>query len=51
MVEWTKRLPESLRSPFINDVLDRYRAVAVEKEGEENAFKFYQMTILLQALA
>jgi len=51
MVEWTKRLPESLRSPFINDVLDRYRAVAVEKEGEENAFKFYQMTVLLKALA
>ena len=50
MVEWTKRLPELLRSPFINDVLDRYRAVAVEKEGEENAFEFYQMTVLLQAL-
>ena len=33
MIEWTKRLPESLRSPFVNDVLDRYRAVAVEKEG------------------
>ena len=51
MVEWTKRLPESLRAPFINDVLDRYRAVAVEKEGEENTFKFYQMTVLLKALA
>jgi len=51
MVEWTKRLPESLQSPFINDLLDRYRAVAVEKEGEENTFKFYQMTVLLKALA
>ena len=51
MVEWTKSLPESLRSPFINDVLDKYQAVAVEKEGEENAFKFYQMTALLKALA
>jgi trans-aconitate methyltransferase len=50
MVEWTKRLPESLRSPFINDVLDKYQAVAVEKEGEENAFKFYQMTIMLKSL-
>jgi len=50
MVEWTKRLPESLRSPFINDVLDKYQAVAVEKEGEENTFKFYQLTIVLRAL-
>lgn len=51
MVEWTKRLPESLRSPFISDVLDRYRAVAVEKAGEENTFKFYQMAVLLKASA
>lgn len=51
MVEWTKRLPEPLRSPFINDVLDRYRAVTAEKEVEENTFKFYQMTVLLKALA
>ncbi len=49
MVEWTKRLPESLRSLFITDVLDRYRGVAAEKPGEENAFKFYQMTIVLTA--
>ena len=51
MVEWTKRLPESLRAPFINDVLDRYQAVVVEKEGEENTFKFYQITIVLKASA
>lgn len=51
MVEWTKRLPESLRPPFITDVLDRYQAVAAEKPGEENTFKFYQMTIVLTALA
>jgi trans-aconitate 2-methyltransferase len=50
MVEWTKRLPESLRSLFITDVLDRYQAVAVEKPAEENTFKFYQMTIVLTAL-
>jgi trans-aconitate methyltransferase len=50
MVEWTKRLPESLRSLFINDVLDRYQAVSAEKPGEENTFKFYQMTIVLTAL-
>ena len=48
MVGWTKRLPKPLQSPFINDVLDRYRAVAVEKDGEENTFKFYQMTVLLK---
>lgn len=51
MVEWTKRLPESLRSTFITEVLDRYRAATAEKLEEENAFKFYQMTIVLQALA
>jgi trans-aconitate 2-methyltransferase len=50
MVEWTKRLPESLRAQFINDVLDRYQDVAIEKEGEENTFKFYQMNIVLKIL-
>jgi trans-aconitate methyltransferase len=50
MVEWTKQLPESLRPLFITDVLDRYQAVAAEKPGEENTFKFYQMTLLLTAL-
>ncbi len=51
MVEWTKQLPESLRLNFVTDVLDRYRVVAAEQPGEENAFKFYQMTIALTALA
>jgi len=51
MVEWTKRLPESLRPLFITDVLDGYKAVAADKPGEENTFKFYQMTIVLTALA
>jgi trans-aconitate 2-methyltransferase len=51
MVEWTRQLPESLRPRFIGDVLDRYQAVAAEKPGEENTFKFYQMTIVLKALA
>ena len=50
MVEWTKRLPESQKVAFITDVLDRYRAVAAEKPGEENMFKFYQMTIVLAAV-
>jgi len=51
MVEWTKRLPEPLQSVFITEVLDRYRAVAAEKPGEQNTFKFYQMTIALVAVA
>lgn len=51
MVEWTKQLPESLRLDFVTDVLDRYRLVAAEEPGEENAFKFYQMTVVLSALA
>ena len=49
MVEWTKQLPEDLRLSFVTEVLDRYQAVAAEKPGEENAFKFYQMTIVLRA--
>jgi trans-aconitate 2-methyltransferase len=51
MVEWTKRMPESLRTLFITDVLDRYQAVAAETPGEENTFKFYQMTIVLTSLS
>ena len=51
MIEWTDRLPEALRSSFIDDVLERYRAVGVEQQGQENTFRFYQMTVLLKALA
>ena len=46
-VEWTRRLPEGERSEFINDVLNRYQAVAADQSGEENTFKFYQMDISL----
>ena len=49
-VEWTRRLPEAERPDFINDVLDRYRAVATDGSGEENTFKFYQMDISLLAI-
>jgi trans-aconitate 2-methyltransferase len=49
-VEWTRRLPEAERPEFINDVLDRYRAVAADGNGEENTFKFYQMDISLLAI-
>jgi trans-aconitate methyltransferase len=47
-VEWTRRLPEKERPAFIHDVLDRYQAVACDKPGEENTFKFYQMDIALR---
>jgi trans-aconitate methyltransferase len=47
LVEWTRLLPESERSAFILDVLDRYRSVAADRPGEENTFKFYQMNVLL----
>jgi trans-aconitate 2-methyltransferase len=46
-VEWTRFLPEAQRLVFINDVLDRYRAVAADRPCEENTFKFYQMDVLL----
>jgi trans-aconitate 2-methyltransferase len=46
-VEWTKFLPEGERLAFVTDVLARYRAVAAERPGEENTFKFYQMDITL----
>jgi trans-aconitate 2-methyltransferase len=49
-VEWTRRLPEAERPEFINDVLDRYRAIAADGTGEENTFKFYQMDISLLAI-
>ena len=49
-VAWTSRLPAAERTDFINDVLDRYRAVADEHSGEENTFKFYQMDISLIAI-
>jgi trans-aconitate 2-methyltransferase len=46
-VEWTRRMPETDRPEFINDVLDRYQSVAVDHAGEENTFKFYQMDVTL----
>ena len=42
-VEWTRRLPEESKAAFIDDVLDRYAAVA----GDEHTFRFYQMDIRL----
>jgi len=47
-VEWTRRLPESERLPFIDDALDRYRRIACAGPGEDHCFKFYQMDIVFQ---
>ena len=49
LVAWTDRLPETERTGFINDVLDRYRAVAADDSEEGHTFKFYQMDISLLA--
>lgn len=45
--EWTRFLPKADHPAFITDVLDRYQAVATDKPGEENTFKFYQMDVTL----
>ena len=48
-VAWTDRLPAAERADFVNDVLDRYRAVAADGSEEGHTFKFYQMDISLLA--
>ena len=48
-VAWTDRLPAADGADFINDVLDRYRAVAADGTDEEHTFKFFQMDISLLA--
>jgi trans-aconitate 2-methyltransferase len=45
LIAWTNRLPEAERPEFVDDVLDRYRALG--HAGEENIFKFYQTDIAL----
>ncbi len=47
-IEWSRMLPEAERPAFVTDVLDRYRAVAADRAGEQNTFKFYQMDIALK---
>jgi trans-aconitate 2-methyltransferase len=46
-VEWTRRLPDNDKSPFVNEVLDRYQLVAADGPSEKNTFKFYQMDVTL----
>jgi trans-aconitate 2-methyltransferase len=46
-VEWTRRVPDSEKPAFINDVLDRYQLVAAASPAESHFFKFYQLDISL----
>ncbi len=41
-VEWSKRVPESERPAFVDDVLQRYAEVA----GDNHTFRFYQMDVI-----
>lgn len=43
LVEWTRRLPDDEIAAFIDDALERYRAVV----GDDTTFRFYQMDALL----
>lgn len=47
LVAWTDRLPVAERTKFVDDVLDRYHAVAASHAGEENTFKFYQTDVAM----
>jgi trans-aconitate 2-methyltransferase len=49
-VEWTQFIPADEKLAFVNDVLDRYRAVTVDRPGEEDCFKFYQMDVSLSPI-
>jgi trans-aconitate 2-methyltransferase len=46
-VEWSKRVPESERHAFVEDVLQRYRREVCPQPEEQNVFRFYQMDIRL----
>ena len=48
LVAWTRYLPPVERPTFVDDVLNRYRAVAASGPGEENTFKFYQTDIAMR---
>jgi len=47
LVAWTRRLPEVERTVFVDDVLDRYRAITGDPAGAETTFKFYQTDFTL----
>jgi trans-aconitate 2-methyltransferase len=48
-VEWTQHVPERDWDAFIEDVLERYRAVAADGPQDADTFKFYQMEVELRA--
>ena len=43
LVAWTRRLPDDAVAPFVDDVLERYRAVV----DDDATFRFYQMDVVL----
>ena len=47
LVAWTQRLPETERTAFVDDVLDRYRSLTGDPAGAETTFKFYQTDFTL----
>lgn len=47
LVAWTQRLPETDRPVFVDDVLDRYRAITGDPAGAETIFRFYQTDFTL----
>ena len=47
LVAWTSRLAQSERAAFIDDVLDRYAALASEDPAARTTFRFYQMDVQL----
>jgi trans-aconitate 2-methyltransferase len=49
-VEWTRCLPDSEKTDFVSDVLDRYKGVAADTPAETHRFKFYQLDIALARL-
>lgn len=47
LVAWTQRLPERERAAFVDDALDRYRAITGDPPGAETTFRFYQTDFAL----
>lgn len=47
LVAWTQYLPETERAAFVDDVLDRYRAITGDPPSAETTFKFYQTDFTL----
>jgi trans-aconitate 2-methyltransferase len=47
LVAWTSRLPDGERAAFVDDVLDRYAAVAAMDAATCSMFRFYQMDATL----